>query len=235
MTLTSADRIYMRMKEILGISCVIIIGFILLITLIIGISGFTKSNPANILTIIIPSLLSVMLLVCLVWQVKSKEWPGVICMGYGIILILFIIGILFKNEFWGLNLADFGIGLIFLIFSFFIFKLIGKVGSFNKIINFPFERVQKAVIKGLNKLELPICGGLPQFFIQKDNLGGTVVIIAEDPKVYESADESGHTLLRIEIGIRQLAEFSTEIRIRVGVLGNMKRSRQILAAIESFL
>ncbi len=61
--------------------------------------------------------------------------------------------------------------------------------------------------------------------MQKANSRGQVVIIAEDPKVYETEDEHGGSLLQIEIGIKQLAEFSTEIRIRVGVLGNMKRSR----------
>lgn len=198
-----------------------------------GLLEFTKIYPTKLLTIIIPLIFFVMIFAVLVYLIKSKEWSAVICMGYIITLFLLILWITYKINLGEFNFMDYGICFIFFLFSVFIFKLIAKFFFWVRIINQSVARVKEATVKGLNKFGLPIIK-------QKDAGKDQIVIVAYDPKVYETEPiiidaHSSEDRLRIAISIKELAQYSTEIRIRVGVFGNIKRSREISEAIESYL
>ncbi len=89
-------------------------------------------------------------------------------------------------------------------------------GKLVKVVNYPFEEVHPAAVRGLKDMNLPI------IVDRSDALTGKV----------ESKFSDG---TNIWIDTKELTEHSTEVQIRVGVLGDHERSRAIMDEIEANL
>jgi hypothetical protein len=175
-----------------------------------------------------------MICVALNYLNKYKEWTAMILIGYIAILVLLIFWIAYKISINEFNLTDLGLCLMLFILSIFVFTQISRFAFRIEVINRPFTKVHAAAVRGLDKLGLPI---IQQISTPVD--GGAIE--AYDPKVieheaalFDTAVPPSH-YLRIEIRMRELAEYSTEVRIRVGSVGDMKRSREIFEAIRYYL
>ncbi len=89
-------------------------------------------------------------------------------------------------------------------------------GKLVKVINEPYGEVHTATIEGLKALDLPIITD------RQDQLVAKV----------ESKFADG---TNVWIDVKKQTEYSTQIQIRVGVLGDQERSQKILSAVEDQL
>lgn len=94
--------------------------------------------------------------------------------------------------------------------------VIWATGKLQQDLNAPLDRVQKASLAALKKLELPI------LIDKKDKLTGKIESEYADGK-------------RVWIDTDYVTKETTKISIRVGTLGDEKRSREILDTIIRYL
>lgn len=89
-------------------------------------------------------------------------------------------------------------------------------GRLQQEFDVPFDRIHKATISGLKRLELPI------IIERKDKMTAKV----------ESKFADG---TNVWVDMDYITEHSTRIVIRVGVLGDQERSQKILESIKRYL